>query len=172
MVNIVRNFGGDLDVQSEIGKGTLFEVFLPATTKPLPVPVAQPAKEARGGGECVLLAEDEDVIREMAQLGLEAKGYKVIPATDGAAALSVYREQWKNIDVVIADMVMPRMSGPELFEGMKEINPGVRVIVSSGYSHDQEGQRMLRYGCLGFLQKPYNAEALCQAIRSVLDSGL
>jgi len=69
-------------------------------------------------------------------------------------------------------MVMPRMSGPELFEGMKQINADVRVIVSSGYSHDQEGQRMLQHGCLGFLQKPYDAEALCQAIRSVLDSGL
>jgi two-component system, cell cycle sensor histidine kinase and response regulator CckA len=69
-------------------------------------------------------------------------------------------------------MAMPRMSGPELFARMKEINPGVRVIVSSGYSHDQEGQRMLQHGCLGFLQKPYNVDQLCQHIRSVLDSGL
>ena len=172
VVNIVRNFGGDLHVQSETGKGTVFEVFLPATTKPLPTAQTPAATNVRGGRECVLLAEDEDVIREMAQLGLEAKGYKVITSNDGAAALAAYREQWKNIDVVVADMVMPHMSGPELFEGMKQINPGVRVIVSSGYSHDQEGQRMLRHGCLGFLQKPYNTEALSHAIRSVLDSGL
>jgi signal transduction histidine kinase/ActR/RegA family two-component response regulator len=170
--NIVRNFGGELHVESEVGQGTLFEVYLPATTKPLPAAQPLNATEARGGRECVLLAEDEDVIREMAQLGLEAKGYKVITANDGASALAVYREQWKNIDIVIADMVMPRISGSELFARMKEVNPGVRVIVSSGYSHDQEGQRMLKHGCLGFLQKPYNTDALCQTIRSVLDSGL
>ena len=170
--NIVRNFGGELRVDSEVGQGTLFEVYLPATSKPLPAEQPINTTEVRGGRESVLLAEDEDVIREMAQLGLEAKGYKVITADDGASALAVYREQWKNIDIVIADMVMPRISGPELFARMKEINPDVRVIVSSGYSHDQEGQRMLKHGCLGFLQKPYNTDALCQAIRSVLDSGL
>jgi len=170
--NIVRNFGGELRVDSEVGKGTLFEVYLPATVKPLPA--AQPLNtgEVRGGRESVLLAEDEDVIREMAQLGLEAKGYRVVTANDGASALAIYREQWRTIDIVIADMVMPRIGGPELFARMKEVNPHVRVIVSSGYSHDQEGQRMLKHGCLGFLQKPYTTDTLCQAIRSVLDSGL
>ena len=69
-------------------------------------------------------------------------------------------------------MVMPRMSGPELFSRIKEINPSVRVVVSSGYSHDQEGKRMLRHGCLGYLQKPYNIESLNHLVRTVLDSGL
>jgi CheY-like chemotaxis protein len=108
----------------------------------------------------------------MAQLGLEAKGYKVVAQPDGARALAYYREHWEDIDLVVADMAMPQMGGPELFAGMKEINPGVRVIVSSGYSHDQEGERMLRHGCLGFLQKPYDVDQLTSAIRSVLDSGL
>jgi len=107
----------------------------------------------------------------MAQIGLESKGYKVFSAADGAAALSTYREHQTEIDLVIADMVMPRISGPELFARIKEINPDVRVVVSSGYSHDQEGERMLRHGCLGYLQKPYNTEALNQLVRSVLDSG-
>jgi len=108
----------------------------------------------------------------MAQLGLESKGYTVLTATDGATALSTFRQRQEEIDLVIADMVMPCISGPELFARMKEINPGVRVIVSSGYSHDQEGRRMLRHGCLGYLQKPYNMESLNQLVRSVLDSGL
>ena len=108
----------------------------------------------------------------MSQIGLESKGYTVLAAADGAVATSIYREHWREIDIVIADMVMPHMSGPELFAQVKEINPGVRVIVSSGYSHDQEGQRMLRHGCLGYLQKPYNIESLNQLVRSVLDSGL
>ncbi len=171
--SIVKSFHGEIRVESAIGKGTLFEVYLPATNKPLP-PVEKSAAPAaaRGGKEFLLIAEDEEVIREMAQLSLESKGYKVIAASDGASALARYREQWRDIDLVIADMVMPRMNGPELFARMKEINPNVRVIVSSGYSHDQEGRRMLKHGCLGFIQKPYNPDALNQLVRSVLDSGL
>jgi signal transduction histidine kinase/ActR/RegA family two-component response regulator len=172
VLNIVKGAGGELRVESKPGQGTVFEIFLPASKlTPSKTPVPTEAK-TRGGQECILLAEDEDVIREMAQIGLEAKGYKVFSAPDGAAALSTYREHQEEIDLVIADMVMPRVSGPELFAHIKEINPDVRVIVSSGYSHDQEGERMLRHGCLGYLQKPYNAEALNQLVRSVLDSGL
>jgi signal transduction histidine kinase/CheY-like chemotaxis protein len=172
VLSVVRTAGGDIRVQSEPGKGALFEVYLPATSKPLPVAPTAATTPARGGAEGVLIAEDEELIREMAQLGLEDKGYQVLAAPDGAAALNLYRQRWSEIEVVVIDMVMPHMSGPELFAAMKEINPGVRVIVSSGYSHDLEGQRMLQHGCLGFLQKPYTAEALAQAIRSVLDSGL
>lgn len=170
--NVVQSFGGEIRVESTVGNGTLFEVYLPATDKPLAASPVQQEVVARGGGECLLLAEDEEVIREMAQLGLEAKGYKVLIAADGIAALSRYREEWEQIDLIIADMVMPRMGGPELIACMKEINPNVRVIVSSGFSHDLEGQRMLQHGCLGYLQKPYNTESLCQLVRSVLDSGL
>ena len=170
--SVVKNFGGAIHVESEPGKGTLMEVFLPATSKPRPAPARDKAAVPKGGHERILLAEDEDVIREMAQLELEARGYKVLTASDGPSALARYRQEWQSIDLVVADMVMPRMSGPELFAGMKKINPGVRVIVSSGYSHDQEGIRMLQHGCLGYLQKPYNAEKLNEAVRSVLDSGL
>ncbi len=172
VLSIVKGFSGEIRVESQPGLGTLFEIFLPATKKSLTVAPAPPPAIARGGQECILLAEDEEVIREMAQIGLESKGYKVFSAADGAAALSMYRERRQDIDLVIADMVMPRMSGSELFAHMKEINPEVRVIVSSGYSHDQEGQRMLRHGCLGYLQKPYNIESLNHLVRSVLDSGL
>jgi CheY-like chemotaxis protein len=172
VLTIVKGFGGEIRVESQPGMGTLFEIFLPATKKALTAAPAPPPAIARGGQECILLAEDEEVIREMAQIGLESKGYKVFSAPDGAAALSMYRERQKDIDLVIADMVMPRMSGSELFAHIKEINPAVRVIVSSGYSHDQEGQRMLRHGCLGYLQKPYNIESLNHLVRSVLDSGL
>ena len=172
VLSIVKGAGGELRVESKPGQGTLFEVFLPAFQKTPSKTLVPTEAKTRGGQECILLAEDEDVIREMAQIGLEAKGYKVLSAPDGAAALSTYREHQKEIDLVIADMAMPQVSGPELFAHIKEINPDVRVIVSSGYSHDQEGERMLRHGCLGYLQKPYNAEALNRLVRSVLDSGL
>ena len=172
VLSIIKGFGGEIHVESQAGQGTLFEIFLPASGKSLTAKPVTPPVAARGGHECILLAEDEEVIREMAQIGLESKGYRVFSAPDGAAATSLYREHWREIDLVIADMVMPRMSGPELFAQLKELNPGVRVIVSSGYSHDQEGQRMLRHGCLGYLQKPYDIESLNQLVRSILDSGL
>lgn len=170
--SIVRSFGGEIRAASALGKGALFEVYLPITTKPLPVKPKVSGSKARGGAECILIVEDEEVIREMAKLELEARGYHVAEAVDGLAALELYRRDWRKIDLVLADMVMPRMSGPELFEQMKQINGNVRLVVSSGYSHDLEGRRMLEHGCLGFLQKPYSPEALCHTIRSVLDSGL
>jgi signal transduction histidine kinase/CheY-like chemotaxis protein len=172
VMNIVKSFGGEIHVESQPRQGTTFEVFLPASRKVPASAPSQPPATARGGHECILLAEDEDVIRDMAQLGLESIGYTVLTAPDGATALSTFRERRDDIDLVIADMVMPCIGGPELFARMKEIDPGVRVIVSSGFSHDQEGRRMLRHGCLGYLQKPYNMDSLNQLVRTVLDSGL
>lgn len=172
VLSIVKGFQGEIRVESHPGQGTLFEILLPASKKTLTAAPIQTPTVVRGGHECILIAEDEEVIREMAQLGLESKGYKVLSAPDGARALSTYREHQEEIDLVVADMVMPQISGPELFARIKEINPGVRVIVSSGYSHDQEGERMLRHGCLGYLQKPYHIESLNQLVRNVLDSGL
>ncbi len=172
VMNIVKSFGGEIHVESQPGQGTMFEIFLPASRKAPASAPSQPETTARGGHECILLAEDEEVIRDMAQLGLESKGYTVLTAPDGATALSTFRQRQEEIDLVIADMMMPCIGGPELFARMKEIDPGVRVIVSSGYSHDQEGRRMLRHGCLGYLQKPYNMDSLNQLVRNVLDSGL
>jgi signal transduction histidine kinase/CheY-like chemotaxis protein len=172
VMNIVKSFGGEIHVESQPRQGTMFEIFLPASRKALTASPPQPETTARGGNECILLAEDEEIIRDMAQLGLESKGYTVLTAPDGATALSTFRQRQDEIDLVIADMAMPCIGGPELFARMKEIDPGVRVIVSSGYSHDREGRRMLRHGCLGYLQKPYNMDSLSQLVRNVLDAGL
>lgn len=172
VMSIVKAANGAIRVDSAPGKGTLFEVYLPATTKPLPVAATAAEVKPQRGTECILLAEDEDIIREMAQMALEDVGYKVIAAADGAAALTRYRRDWPTIALVIADMVMPHMSGPELLAKIKEINPEARVIVSSGHSQDLEGQRMLQHGCLAYLQKPYNTNALLTLVRQVLDSGL
>lgn len=170
--SIVKSFGGHIHVQSAPGKGTQFDILLPATAKSPSAAPAATALQVRGGSETILIAEDEEIIREMAKISLESVGYKVFTAPDGAAAVTAYRDNWRAIKLVIADMVMPRMSGPELLAALREINPQVRVIVSSGFSHDQEGQRMLQHGCLAYLQKPYKPDTLCHIARQVLDSGL
>ncbi len=172
VMSIVKAANGAIRVESAPGKGTLFEVYLPITIKPLPAVQATAETKLHRGTECILIAEDEDIIREMAQMALEGEGYKVIAAPDGAAALARYRRDWPTIALVIADMVMPHMSGPELLSKIKEINPNPRVIVSSGHSHELEGQRMLQHGCLAYLQKPYSTNALISLVRRVLDSGL
>jgi|GEM_PF-1242917 len=172
VMSIVKNANGLIRVESAPGKGAHFEVYLPATTKPLPTAETIAETKPRRGTECILLVEDEDIIREMAQITLESEGYKVIAAPDGAAALTRYRRDWPTIALVIADMVMPHMSGPELLSKIREINPTARIIVSSGHSQELEGQRMLEHGCLGYLQKPYTANALLTLVRQVLDSGL
>jgi signal transduction histidine kinase/ActR/RegA family two-component response regulator len=172
VMSVVKSFGGDIRIESHPGKGTLFEVFLPSTDKLPHVEVETKPADVRNGTEGILIAEDEEVIREMAQLGLESKGYRVFAAPDGAAALALYREHADEISLVIADMVMPRISGPELVTRLRDINPDVRVVVSSGYSHDLEGKKMLENGCLGYVQKPYSTDKLHETIRSVLDSGL
>jgi signal transduction histidine kinase/ActR/RegA family two-component response regulator len=172
VMSIVQGVSGAIRVESAPGKGTRFEVYLPATNKPLPAAQVVAETKPRHGTECILIAEDEEIIREMTQMALEAEGYKVIATPDGAAALARYRRDWSRIALVIADMVMPHMSGPELLAKIKEINPDARVIVSSGHSHELEGQRMLQHGCLAYLQKPYNTNALLNLVREVLDSGL
>lgn len=172
VMSIVKSFGGHIHVSSAPGKGTQFDIYLPATDKPLVSTQVASSSPVQGGTETILLAEDEDIIREMAKITLEAKGYRVLTAPDGAAAITIYREHWRGISLVIADMIMPRMSGPELIVALREINPAARVIVSSGFSHDQEGRKMLEHGCLAYLQKPYVPDALCRITRQVLDSGL
>jgi len=172
VMSIVKASKGAIHVESAPGQGARFDVYLPATHKPLPASEEIVEPRPRRGSECILLVEDEEIIREMAQMALEEAGYKVIAAPDGATALSYYRRDWRTIALVVADMVMRQMGGPELLARMREINPNVRVIVSSGHSLELEGQRMVQHGCLGYLQKPYKASALLTLVRQVLDSGL
>ena len=167
---IVRAAHGDVHVQSEPNRGTHLEIYLPATNQLLPTAITALQAASPGGHECILLIEDEDVIREMTRLTLQEKGYNVLTANEGTTAGSLYKHKWQSIDLVITDMMMPGLTGPELLASLKEINPAVRIIVSSGYSQRREGSQMLQYGCLGYLEKPYRPDDLHQLVRSVLNS--
>jgi CheY-like chemotaxis protein len=100
---------------------------------------------------------------------LEAIGYRIFTAKDGKEALKLYKKNQDKIDLVLLDMTMPNMSGSEVYDRMKEMNPNIKVLLSSGYSIDGEATEILERGCNGFIQKPFNLNALSQKIRKILE---
>jgi len=161
---IVRGHQGMIDVKSALGRGTTFDIYLPAVEKDA---VAATAKKREGKGT-ILLVDDEPTVLEVNRRQLEALGYEVYAAAGGREALDVYAKNQEEIALVILDMVMPGLSGGETFDLLREINPEVRVLLSSGYSIEGQAQQILNRGCDGFLQKPYDFECLSREVERML----
>ncbi len=123
------------------------------------------------GRETILVVDDERIIIEVTSEMLTEIGYNVLTARSGEEALAVYGENQGRIDLVILDMIMPDMGGGETFRLLKAISPGVRVILSSGYSMNDQTKKIFDQGCKAFLQKPFNIDELSQKIRYALESG-
>ncbi len=165
---IIKNHGGFIQVFSEKGEGATFHVYLPASHKT--VAEREPGDVALlRGSETVLFVDDEDIITEFAEDFLGRLGYKVLVVESGKKALETYERNGERIDIVVLDMVMPDMSGRETYAALKGMNPGIKVLLSSGYSIDGEATRILNHGCNGFIQKPYTIESLSQKLREILD---
>ncbi|MBN1104014.1 MAG: cache domain-containing protein, partial [Deltaproteobacteria bacterium] len=164
---IVRSHGGFIDVYSEKGHGTTFRLYLPASMKEASAEVV-PGEEISRGSETVLLVDDEDMIIEVCRDLLEELGYHVIEARSGEEALRIYKERGTEIDLVILDLIMPDMGGGEAFDRLKRLNPGIKVLLSSGYSLEGQAAEILERGCSGFIQKPFAAKSLSLKIREVL----
>ncbi|GAB4346698.1 MAG: hypothetical protein Kow0099_28180 [Candidatus Abyssubacteria bacterium] len=166
---VIKNHGGYINVYSEPGEGSTFKIYLPvngtAETQDL-LSLDTPLK----GNELILVVDDEDSIRSLAKDILESHGYSVMLARDGEEAVKIYKEYRDRIHLTILDMIMPRMGGRETFLKLKSINPAVKTLLSTGYSQNGKAKEILDSGVLGFLQKPYHAEALLLKVRSVLDS--
>ena len=166
---IVKGHGGYIEIDSKENQGTTFSIYLPASGKHVQGALKPSVDQPMKGTETVLLVDDEEGVVEVGRDLLSAMGYRVLSARDGKEAVELYRERHDDIDIVLLDMVMPKMGGSEAYDLMKEIDPDVKVLLSSGYSLDGTASEILERGCDSFIQKPFNAKDLSGRIRDVLD---
>jgi CheY-like chemotaxis protein len=169
---IVKSHGGFMRAYSEMGKGTTFRVYLPAQTESSAAAEAEIATELpRGHGELILVVDDEPSVRLITQQTLQAFGYRVVLASDGAEAVAIYARQSSEIAAVLTDMMMPVMDGPATIQVLHKLNPRVRIIAASGLSSNDPAAHLASLGVKNFLPKPYTAETLLKALQEVLFAG-
>ena len=162
-------FGGNISIYSEPNQGTTFKVYLPALDS---VPKSSEVKEVESaiprGTETVLLVEDEEVVRGLARQILQDAGYRVLVAPQGEEAIRLSNEHAKEIHLLLTDVVMPGAGGKEVADHLSSLCPGIKVLFMSGYTDNEILRRGIRTSETEFLQKPFTAESLRAAVRTVL----
>ncbi len=165
----VKHHQGVINVYSELGTGTIFKIYIPLTAKDSAQPLKQsPRDNLKISDLNILVIEDEESIRKLLALMLEDEGCTVLTAVNGAEGVAIYREQWNTIDVVIFDMIMPKMDGKDTFRELKKINPAVRAVLASGYSINGSAGAIMSEGVGVFIQKPFTRAQLNAAISQVI----
>jgi len=169
---VIQTHKGFIDVQSELGKGTTFRVYLP-------IEAHQPEKksvvkvkfeDSPSGTETILFVEDEPLLYETSQIALVSKGYKVLYAKNGLEAIEMYRNHYSEIQLVLTDMDLPKLGGEQLVRELLEINPKLKIIFASGYVEPEVKAKVLASGAKAFLPKPYEPATLLAKVREILDS--
>ncbi len=166
---IISNHGGMITVYSEIDCGTTFNIYLPHSDREI-FQEAPPVNDLDSGSGTVLLVDDEQLIVDVGQAMLEKLGYRVIVAGNGEQAVDVISAVGYPIDLVILDMIMPGMDGHETFDRLRALKPAQPIILSSGYALNGKVAAIMKKGCNGFIQKPFNIAELSQKVRQVLET--
>jgi nitrogen-specific signal transduction histidine kinase/CheY-like chemotaxis protein len=167
---IVKQHRGEIGVETELGRGTAFQIYLPAYTKSHQL--AESEKEStipEGQGETILFIEDEDKVRDAGERVLRSLGYRVLTASNGREGVEVFRKTGQ-VDLVLTDMVMPEMGGREVIERLKQIAPDLKALVITGYTMQEDVQALKDAGFADIVYKPLDVGVLSRTIRRVLDS--
>jgi len=164
---IIKNHGGIIEANSHVGHGSTFNIYLPLSEQE-PYQEEFVQEKLAKGSETILLVDDEEMIIDVGKSMLERLGYHVMVAESGEQAVEAVRRKVNEIDLVILDMIMPGMDGGKTFECIREIQPALPVILSSGYAMGKAA-KIIKKGCNGFIQKPYNISKLSQNVRTILD---
>jgi CheY-like chemotaxis protein len=170
---IVKQHDGEVLVRSALKRGTTVRILLPRAREPAAASVPGPQPELRlaPGSETILLAEDDPAVREMTRLILSRRGYTVLACPGGKEALAVAGEQLSGVRLLVSDVVMPGMNGRELAQRLRERNPGMKVLLISGYTDELSSKEGFLEEGIHFLPKPYSADNLLARVRTLLDEG-
>ena len=169
----IKDHGGWVEAQSEVGKGSVMQIYLPADQE------AKPASHGAGGtgrniprgnGETILFVDDEESLRNLGSMFLDRLGYKTILAEDGAKAVACYKNRHKEIAAVVMDMTMPNLNGRQALKKILEINPKAKVLLASGFTEQGTAKELIQEGAFDFLPKPYTILPLAQILKKVLSS--
>ena len=167
---IVRRSGGSVRVHSELGEGTTFKVYLPRVDAPVDAVRSTAPPTSLRGSEMILLVEDDDQVRVVVRAILRRNGYSVIEASNAGEALLHSENQLGTIDLLLSDVVMPRMNGPELAKRLAQTRPNMKVLCMSGYMDDTIVRQGVLNAHIAYLQKPITSETLTTKVREVLDA--
>ena len=168
---IIKGHNGWIEVESEVGRGTVFKIFLPRVREVLGSEKTKKHEDVLiGGSETILVVDDEDMVRNLGETILKQFGYKVFTAVDGFNAIEMFEKQRDKIELVILDMTMPRKSGRDTLRELLERKKDLKIIISSGYSKGGPVEELLEMGAKGFVQKPYRLSQLLKIVREILDN--
>ena len=166
---IIKQSGGYVFVQSELGRGTVFTIYFPRVDEPSEAHGTTPISHAAAGGsETILLVEDEDSVRQLVRETLESRGYRVLEAANGDAALGLAASQPDTIHLIITDVVMPGLSGHELVQQLLSVRPDIKALYLSGYAQEAFSVPAAADAPKTFLQKPFTLQSLSRKVREIL----